>query len=58
MNETIVVTTTKLFHLRDKLIDTLWDGRNLTIEEQEFIEIMNEMEQALNNQKSSQEEIE
>lgn len=59
MNETIIANaTTELFRLRDKLIDTPWDGRNLTIEEQEFIEIMDEMEQALNNQKSSQEESE
>lgn len=47
MQETIIEASQKLFHLRDKLIDTPWDGRNLTIEEQEFVEIMDEMEEAL-----------
>lgn len=51
MNETIVTATTKLFHLRDDMEIIGIHSRPLTNQEMEFIQIMNEMEQALNETK-------
>lgn len=59
MNEIIIANaTTKLFHLRDDMEVVGTYDRPLTEQELKFIKIMNEMEQALKKQKSSQEESE
>lgn len=51
MNETIVIATTRLFHLRDDMEIVGTYDRPLSDQEMKFIQIMNEMEQALNETK-------